>query len=217
MQKGDVIVFFSPKSRLNNHNNNKKRHNRPLKHNQTAHGYVCKEAAISQKVAETQLRGGMASRQGGSFNSVLGRRKSPLASLSSEQQESNLRGKEIHINKRFWAYFSRAWPSDGTGVPLPLGNIVLCGRTPAVFLFFIAISSVRSSRPRPSRTPTALLLNPTTEPGPGGRGGARAWRMLTRTNERAPFRLRSAFSVLSVCCSDADSCDINECNLKKNH
>lgn len=29
---------------------------------------------------------------------------------------------------------------------------------------FIANSSVSSSRPRPSRTPTALLLNPTTQP-----------------------------------------------------
>ena len=38
------------------------------------------------KVAETRLGEGMARRQGGSFNSILAERKSPLASLSSEQQ-----------------------------------------------------------------------------------------------------------------------------------
>lgn len=97
--------------------------------------------AMRQKAAVTRPRGGMARRQGGSFNSILARRKSPLVSQSSEQQSA--RGektyeakKNTHNNTRFCAYFSRAWLSDGTGVPLPLGNIVLCGWTPAFSFFF---------------------------------------------------------------------------------
>ena len=54
------------------------------------------------------------------------------------------------------AYFSLAWPSDGTGVPLPLGNMILCGRTPA-FSFFSLFHLSDHPRPRPSSAPTALL------------------------------------------------------------
>lgn len=127
--------------------------------------YVIK-GSNKPKAAETELKGGMASRQGGSFNSILGRRKSPLASLSSKQQRargSNLRAEKytiINVSKLTFLVLG-----------CPMAPACLClwgtwfyvgGRPPS--LSFFAISSVRSSRPRPSRTPTALLLSPTTQP-----------------------------------------------------
>lgn len=112
----------------------------------------------------------MASRQGGSFNCILGKRKSPLASLSSKQQRargSNLRGKKIHNNKRFSAYFSRAWLSDGTGVPLPLGNIVLFGGRPpslSLFCYFICQIIAAATLSHSNRTPPQP--DDSTEPAP---------------------------------------------------
>lgn len=127
-------------------------------------------------MAETQLRAGMASRQGGSFNSALGRRKSPPASLSSEQQKargSNLPGRKYTIRSGSELTFLALVRPTAPGC-LCLWGTLFCegGRPPA--LSFFAISSVRSSRPRPSRTPTALLFSPTTtELGPGEKGGAK--------------------------------------------
>lgn len=138
----------------------------------------------------------MARRQGGSFNSILGREEiaSLSASPSSEQQRAT--GKQLArrrerkhtIIKRLRAYFSRAWLSDGTGVPLPLGNIVLCGWTPAFSFFFpryficqiIAAATLSRSNHTPAAQP-----DDSTEPGPEGKGGAtddgcRGWPMRER-------------------------------------
>lgn len=72
-----------------------------------------------------------------------------------------------------------------------LWGTLLCvgGRPPS--LSFFAISSVRSSRPRPSRTATALLLSQTTtKHGPGKRGRA-SRPTLPSANRSAAFALRS--------------------------
>lgn len=126
-------------------------------------------------LAETRLRGGMASRQGGSFNSVLGRRKSPPVSPSSDQQRNNLRGEKYTKIKVSELTFLSPGRRRAPGSLCLWGTLFCLGGRPPSRSFFIAISSVRSSRPRPSRTPTALLLNATSQPSlvRGGRGGAK--------------------------------------------
>lgn len=139
----------------------------------------------------------MASRQGGSFNSILGRRKSPLASPSSEQQRArgnNLRGK-IPNNKRFWAYFSRAWPSDGTGVLLPLGNMFCVGGRPPSLPFFplFHLSDHRGRDPlalQPHSSSTRRLNRAWS----GAKRRGQAWLMQPTANESTPLVLRSASS-----------------------
>lgn len=119
--------------------------------------------AMRQKAAVTRPREGMARRQGGSFNSILARRKSPLVSQSSEQQRA--RGEKTYEAKKnhtitHVSVLTFLVPGCPTAPGcLCLWGTLFCvgGRPPS--LSFFAISSVRSSRPRPSRTPTTLSLN----------------------------------------------------------
>lgn len=94
-----------------------------------------------KKKAETQLRGGMASRQGGSFNSILGRRKSPLARPSSEQQrarrEQFTRQKHTIIDVSSLTFLVLGRPTAPGS--LCLWGTLFCvgGRPPSLsFLFF---------------------------------------------------------------------------------
>lgn len=196
---GAVIVFSRRRSRLNNCKDTR----------QDRRGYTGELLRVVSRGSERHIAGlkrqhearlggggGMARRQGGSFNSILGREEiaSLSASPSSEQQRAT--GKQLArrrerkhtIIKRSRAYFSRAWLSDGTGVPLPLGNIVLCGWTPAFSFFFpryficqiIAAATLSRSNHTPAAQP-----DDSTEPGPEGKGGAtddgcRGWPMRER-------------------------------------
>lgn len=76
--------------------------------------------------------------------SVGGNRLSRLACPANnrERERGKLTRRKTHNNHRLCAYFSRAWPSDGTGVPLPLGNIVLCRRSPPSLSFFYFICQI---------------------------------------------------------------------------
>lgn len=135
------------------------------------------------KVAETRLRGGMASRQGGSFNSILGRRKSPLASPSSEQQRArgkNLRGKKHTVINVSGLTFLVPGRPTAPGC-LCLWGTLFCvgGRPPSLsfFRYFICQIIAAATLSHSNRTPAQP--DDSTEHGPGGRGGARPdWRCL---------------------------------------
>lgn len=155
----------------------------------------------------------MASRQGGSFNSILGKRKSPLASLSSKQQRargSNLRGKKYTIiNASRLTFLVLGCPTAPGS--LCLWETLFCLEDARLLFLFFAISSVRSSRPRPSRTPTALLLNPTTQPNLLRRRGRKrrshVWLTLPWANRNIKMALRSAFPCLLFTGFNVGFCD----------
>lgn len=191
MLQGDVIVFSSSRSR---HNKRKKRQSREkTQQNCTRNRSVLSVETAESNVEKTRLRAGMASRQGGSFNSILTRRKSPPASLSSEQQSArrkNLRGKKYTIRNVSELTFLVLVRPTAPGCLFLWGTLLCVGGRPPSLSFF-AISSVRSSRPRPSRTATALLLSQTTtKHGPEKRGRA-SRPTLPSANRSAAFALRS--------------------------
>lgn len=89
------------------------------------------------------------------------------------------------------------------------GTLFCVGGRPPSISFFLAISSVRSSRPRPYSRSNHTPAQPddSTEPGPEGKGGAiydgcRGWPMRGRQE-----LLRSAFVALPVGCFDVDMCE----------
>lgn len=99
--------------------------------------------------------------------SVGGNRLSRLACPANnrERERGKLTRRKTHNNHRLCAYFSRAWPSDGTGVPLPLGNIVLCRRSPPSLSFFLFhLSDHRGRDPLRALQPHCFCSNPTTQP-----------------------------------------------------
>lgn len=108
--------------------------------------------------------------------------------ISSKQHKATQEAEKYGTYKRLTAYFSRAWLSDGTGVPLPLGNIVLCGRTPAFSFFFryFICQTIAAANRTPPRS------NDSTEPGPGEEAGPLQVAGLL-TNENAKISLRPAF------------------------
>lgn len=172
----------------------------------------------------------MARRRGGSFNSILGRGGNRLARGSPVQRttardggNNSLRGGGRESTQwrgekeRLRAYFSRAWLSDGTGVPLPLGNIVLCGWTAAFSFFFpryficqiIAAATLSRSNHTPAAQP-----DDSTEPGPGGEGGAKDDGCRAQPIRKRQWLLRSAFVAFPVSCFD-DMCDDDTRQLLK--
>lgn len=170
---GAVIVFSRRRSRLNNCNDTKQDRRGETRAN-------CPEWCTTRARRNAGLNrhgyeeGGMARRQGGSFNSILGREEiaSLSASPSSEQQRAT--GKQLarrregkHTIKKNvceLTFLVLGCPT-APGCLCLWGTLFCVGGRPPSLSFFLAISSVRSSRPRPSRAPTTLLLlNPTTQP-----------------------------------------------------
>lgn len=143
----------------------------------------------------------MASRRGGSFNSARGRRKSPPASLSSEQQKAranNLRATKYTVRSLPELTFLELVRPTAPGC-LCLWETLFCMRRRPPSRSFFAISSVRSSRPRPSRTPTALLFSPTTtKPVLGEKAGLYMTDVRPGQWERATC-LKVYPHILSVC------------------
>lgn len=160
----------------------------------------------------------MAKRQGGSFNSILGRRKSPLASLSSEQQSArgkNLRGKKhiiIIVSELTFLVLGRP-TAPGC---LCLWGTLFCvgGRPPSLSFFRYFICQIIAAATLSHSNHT--LLNPTIQP------SLVRWEKAgldltdaTGSQWQLTIRLKVCFFVLSVCCFDVDSCDINKRDLKK--
>lgn len=134
----------------------------------------------------------MASRQGGSFNSFLGRRKSLLASLSSEQQRaggSNLRGEKyiiINVSKLTFLVLGRPTAPEC----LCLSGTLFCvgERPPSSFLLYficqiIAAATLSHSNRTPPQLNRAWVV---------GRGGAMPWLIPPLASERSLVDLRSA-------------------------
>lgn len=118
----------------------------------------------------------MARRQGGSFNSILGRRKSPLASLSSEQQRArgkNLRGKKhtiINVSELTFLVLGRP-TAPGC---LCLWGTLFCvgGRPPSLSFFRYFICQIIAAPTLSHSNHTLAQPDDSTEPGPEGKGGA---------------------------------------------
>lgn len=109
------------------------------------------------KGAEESSSGeGMASRQGGSFNSILGRRKSPLASLPSEQQKATYVVENYRIiNVSLLTFLVLGCPT-APGC-LCLWGTLFCvgGRPPSLSFFRYFICQTIAA---------ATLLKPSTQP-----------------------------------------------------
>lgn len=132
----------------------------------------------------------MARRQGGSFNSILGRRKSPLASLSSEQQKRERETtceaeKHTIIDVRELTFLVLGCPT-APGC-LCLWGTLFCvgGRPPSLSFsrYFICQIIAAATLSRSNHTPAQP--DDTTEPGPEGKGGPtadgrRGWPMAAR-------------------------------------
>ena len=164
---------------------------------------VCVGGAAEAKAAQTRLGAGMASRQGGSFNSSDGRRKSPVQ-RTTESGREQLTAAVKHTTIPGWELTFLA-----PGRPTAPGCLCLWGtwlseggrRLLALYFRYFICQIIATL----SRTATAHDSNPETQPSLGRRGKRRAGARLTRpaANESAPFVLRSA-----SCRRDVPSCDV---------
>lgn len=120
----------------------------------------------------------MAKRQGGSFNSILGRRKSPLASLSSEQQRArgkNLRGKKHVIIIVSVLTFLVLGRPTAPGC-LCLWGTLFCvgGRPPSLSFFRYFICQIIAAATLSHSNHTLAQPDDSTELSPVGKGWARS-------------------------------------------
>lgn len=156
-------------------------------------GYKHRQTALKAKAAVTRLRGGMARRRGGSFNSILPGRKSPLARQSSEQQRAR-GGKTYEAEKHTIIHVSALTflvPGCRTAPGcLCLWGTLFCvgGRPPSrsFFRYFICQIIAAATLSHSNRT----VAQPSVVRGEKGWGYS--WLMLLLANERTTFALRSA-------------------------
>ncbi len=145
----------------------------------------------------------MASRQGGSFNSILGRRKSPLASLSSEQQSArgkNLRGKKHKIKNVSALTFLVLGRPTAPGC-LCLWGTLFCvgGRPPSLSFYRYFICQIIAAATLSHSNHTPAQPDDSTEPVRGEEAGPGLTDPAVSQWEGA-IRLKVCLFVLSFRC-----------------
>lgn len=146
----------------------------------------------------------MARRQGGSFNSILARRKSPLVSQSSKQQSA--RGEKTYEAKKHTIIHVSVLTFLVPGCPTAPGCLCLWGtlfcvggRPPSLsfFRYFICQIIAAATLSHSNRT----VAQPSMIRGEKGRGNY--WLIMPLANESTTIALRSAL-LNAVCFDDVD-------------